>query len=118
MNIDLEQRSTDTKYPDKQSNLGKILVSDIEGGRKNEKFRIYHDLLTDYESKGLLALGVIAFMYDEGVGAYVIFGAGLAECLDCWTLSLMKRKAPPRKLDQINNEKIGDFEEHPEMYIK
>ena len=93
------------------------MVSDIQGGRKNEKFRIYHDLLTDYESKLLLALGVIAFLAGEGVGAYIIFGTGLAECLDCLTLSLMKKKAPPRKLDQINNENIGSFEKHPEMYI-
>ena len=93
------------------------MVSDIQGGRKNEKFRIYHDLLTDYESKLLLALGIIAFLAGEGVGAYVIFGAALAECLDILTLSLMKKKPPPRKLDQINNENIGDFEQHPEMYI-
>ena len=64
----------------------------------------------------LLVLGFFAFMADEGVGAYVIFGTAAAECLDCLTLSLMKSKAPPKKLDQINNDNIGNYEDHPDLY--
>ena len=75
-----------------------FLDSGIERGKSNAKFTEYHGRLCDYESKLLLGLGILGFIFDEGVGAYVIFGAALAEVFDQWTISLMGKHDPPRKL--------------------
>ena len=101
-----------------QSNLGVLLDSGIERGKSNAKFKEYHGLLCDYESKLLLGLGVLGFMFDEGVSAYVIFAAALAEVFDQWTISLMEKKQPPRKLRFAGDPNVGDYERDKSKYVE
>ena len=65
----------------------------------------------------MLGVGVIAYLCDEGVPAHVILGAALAECLDSWTIRLMKPRAPARKLEQIDNENMPSYDRNPDMYV-
>ena len=96
-----------------QSNLGALLDTGIERGKSNAKFKAYHGLLCDQESELLLGLGVLGFMFDEGVAAYVIFAAALAETFDQRTISLMAKRAPPRKLRFAGDPNVGHYERDP-----
>ena len=44
----------------------------------------------------------MGFIFDEGVGAYVILAAAIAANFDSLTLNYMKPPSPPRELEDLD----------------